>query len=83
MLTLDHSKFSITNYIAFSLSSAIIETKQIPGKISGISGIVHFSEINQTPSLYWMLQHRRATTKLVPRNCLIYLHTTLVLAEGY
>ena len=41
--------------------------------------MVHFAEINQAPSPYSMLQHigRVATPKLVPRNCLRYLQTTL------
>ena len=44
---------------------------------------IHFVEINQAPSLYSMLQHtgRVATTKLVPRNCLRYSKTTLIM-EG-
>ena len=34
-----------------------METKSIPGSISGNSGMVHLAEINQTPSLYSMLQY--------------------------
>ena len=41
--------------------------------------MVLFAEINQAPSPYSMLQHigKVATPKLVPRNCLRYLQTTL------
>ena len=61
-----------------------IETKSIPGKIYGNSGMVHFAEINQAPSLLSMLQHIRrvATPKLVPSTCLRYLQTTLIMGEG-
>ena len=47
----------------------IIETKSIPGKIYGNSGMVHFAEINQASKS--MLQHiiRVATPKVVPRHC--------------
>ena len=47
----------------------------------GNSWIVLFAELNQAPSLYLMLQHvgRVATPKLVPRNCLRYLQTTLIM----
>ena len=43
--------------------------------------MVHFVEINQASSPYSMLQHigRVATLKLVPRNCLRYLQTTLIM----
>ena len=55
----------------------IIETKSIPG-------MVPFAEVNQAPSCYLMLQHigRVETPKLVPRNCLRYLQTTLIMGEG-
>ena len=62
----------------------IIETNSIPEKISGDSGMAHFAEINQDLPPYSMLQHigRVATLKLVPRNCLRYLQTTLIMGEG-
>ena len=43
--------------------------------------MVHFAEINQAPPPYSMLQYigRVATPKLVPRNCLRYLQTTLIM----
>ena len=47
--------------------------------------MVHFAEINQAPPLYSILQYigRVATSKLVPRNCLRYLETTLIVGgEG-
>ena len=49
----------------------MIETKPIPGRIYGNSGIVHIAKINQGPSPYSMLQdiRRVATLKLVPRIC--------------
>ena len=57
----------------------------IPGRISGTSGRVHFSEMSQSPSLsYSMFQHngRVATPKLVPRNCPRYLQATLIMGGG-
>ena len=55
----------------------IIETKSIPEKIYGNSGMVFFAEINQAPSPDSLLQdiRRVATPKLVPRNCFRYLQT--------
>ena len=46
--------------------------------------MVHFEDINQAPSPYSMLQDigRVATPKLVPRNCLRYLQTTLIMGGG-
>ena len=46
--------------------------------------MAHFAEINQAPSPYSMLQRigRVATLKLVPRNCLRYLQTTLIMGRG-
>ena len=46
--------------------------------------MVHLVEINQVPPAYSMLQYigRVATPKLVPRNCLRYLQTTLIMVEG-
>ena len=46
--------------------------------------MVHFVEINQAPSPYSMLQQtgRVATQKLVPRTCLRYLQTTLIMVGG-
>ena len=56
----------------------------IPGKIYENSGMVRFADINQAPSPYSMLQdiERVATPKLVPRNCLSYLQTTLIMRGG-
>ena len=61
-----------------------METKSVPGNISENSGMVHLAEINQAPSPYSMLQHigRVATPKLVPRNCLRYLKTILIMGGG-
>ena len=41
-------------------------------------------EINEVPSPYSMLQHigRVATPKLMPRTCLTYLQTILIMWEG-
>ena len=43
--------------------------------------MVHFADINQVHSPYSMLQDigRVATPKLVPRNCLRFLQTTLIM----
>ena len=61
-----------------------METKSVPGNISENSGMVHLAGINQAPSPYSMLQHigRVATPKLVPRNCLRYLKTILIMGGG-
>ena len=45
----------ITGLVCLQDLTYIIETKLIPGKIYGSSGMVHFAEINQTPSPYPML----------------------------
>ena len=61
------------------------ETKSIPRKNSESSGMVHFVAINQVPPPYSMLQYIGgvATPKLVLRNCLRYLQTTLIMGgEG-
>ena len=44
----------------------------------------HFTEINQTPSLYSMLQDvgREATPKLAATDCPKYLQTTLITGWG-
>ena len=46
--------------------------------------MVHFAEINQAPPPYSMLQYidRVATPKFVPRKCLSYLQTTLIMGGG-
>ena len=46
--------------------------------------MTHFAGINQAPSPYSMLQQtgRVATQKLVPRTCLRYLQTTLIMVGG-
>ena len=46
--------------------------------------MVHFAEINQAPPPNSMLQHigRGAIPKLVPRNFLRYLQTTLIMLRG-
>ena len=46
--------------------------------------MVHFAKINQAPPPYSMLQYigRVATPKLVSRNCLRYLQTTLIMGGG-
>ena len=46
--------------------------------------MVHFAEINQAPPPCSMLQYigRVATPKPVPRDCLRYLLTTLIMGEG-
>ena len=46
--------------------------------------MIHFAEINQAPSPNSMLPHieREANLKLVPRDCLRYLQTTLSMVGG-
>ena len=43
--------------------------------------MIHFAEINEALAHYSILQHigRVTTPKLVPRNCLRYLQTTLIM----
>ena len=62
----------------------IIDIKSVPGKIYGNSGMTHFAKTNQVPSPYSMLQdiRRVAIPKLVPRHCLRYLQTTLIMGGG-
>ena len=64
----------------------MIETKSIPGKSYGNSEMVFFADVNQTPSSFpLMFQHIRrvAIPKLMPRSCLRYLQTTLIMGwEG-
>ena len=45
--------------------------------------MIHIEKINQVPSPYSKLQDigRVATPKLLPRNCLTYLQTTLKVAQ--
>ena len=61
-----------------------METKSSPGNISENSVMAHFAEINQVPSPDSMLQYigRVTTPKIVPRNCLRYLQTTMIMGEG-
>ena len=46
--------------------------------------MVHFAEIQQAPFPYSVLQYigRVAAPKLVPRTCLRYLQTTLIIGRG-
>ena len=46
--------------------------------------MIHFAGVNQAPSPYSMLQYiaRVATPKLVSRNCLRYLQTSLIMGGG-
>ena len=46
--------------------------------------MAYFVEINEAPSPYSMLKHigRVATPMLVPRNCLRYLQTILIMGGG-
>ena len=46
--------------------------------------MAHFAEINQVSSPYLMLQYigEVTSTRLVPRNCLRYLQTTLMMEGG-
>ena len=71
-------------YVQQPCYNSHIETYSIPRKNSVNSGMVHFTEINQAPSPYPMLQYigRVATPKFVSRNCLRYLQTTVRMGEG-
>ena len=80
-------RFYLPNFLKFcdNISHKLLRpTKSIPGKMYGNSGMVNFAEINQAPPPYSMLQDigRVATLKLVPRDCLRYLQTTLIMGEG-
>ena len=46
--------------------------------------MVHFTEIRQGPLPHSMFQHLRkvATPELVPRNCLRYLQTAMIIGGG-
>ena len=80
-----------TNFIYLTSSNFVtishinIETKSIPEKSYRNSGIVHFTEINQTLPSNSMLQDvgREATPKLATTNSPKYLQTTLIMGwEG-
>lgn len=62
----------------------LFETKSICAKKSGNSEMVHYVEKDQTLSFYSMLHHieRVASSKLLPRNSLRYLKTTLIIDGG-
>ena len=77
----NHQVFTQLSQILWQYLTQIIETKSIPGKNSGNSGMVHFAEINQAPPLYSILQYigRVATPKPVPSNCFRYLQTILIM----
>ena len=53
----------------------IIESKPNPERIYGNSGMVHFAEVN------WKHIGRVARMKLVPRHCLRYLQTNLIMGK--
>ena len=57
--------------------------QSISAKVYGNSGMVHFSETNQVPFFYLVLQDigRVAIPKLVLMNCLRSLKTTLIIGE--
>ena len=84
LLPRDQKSVVLCTVTIYNISHKIIDTNSIPGKLSGNFGMVHFAEINQAPPPYSMLQYidRVATPKLVPRNCLKYLQTTLKMGEG-
>ena len=46
--------------------------------------MIHFTEINQAPppTQYFSILERIAALKLVPRNCLRYLKTILIIGGG-
>ena len=68
----------------YNISHKLLRPSQFLEKIYENSGMVHFAEINQPPPSYSMLQYigRVATPKLVSRNCLRYLQTTLIMGGG-
>ena len=73
-------KTAPTRNISFKLS----RPRQFLEKFMKILEWSTLQEINQAPTPYSMLQHigRVATPKLVPRHCLRYLQTTLIMGEG-
>ena len=69
-------------FILWQYLTEIIDTKSIPGKIYENFGMVHFAEINHVgEGPYSMLQDigRVARAKKLPRNCLRYLQTILIM----
>ena len=79
----NNCRFYLPNFLKFcdNISHKLLRPSQSIEKIYGNSWMVPFAEINQVPSPYSMLQHieRAATPKLVPRNCLRCLQTTLIM----
>ena len=70
-------QFYLPNFLKFcgNLSHKLLSSRQF------WKNLVHFAEINEAAALYWMLHYigRVATLKVVPRNCLTYLKTTLIM----
>ena len=80
-------QFYWPNFLKFcgNISHKLLRPSQFLEKIYGNSGMAHFAEINLPPPPYSMLQHigRVATPKLVPRTCLRYLQTTLIMGDEW
>ena len=80
-------QFYWPNFLKFcgNISHKLLRPSQFLEKIYGNSGMAHFVEINLPPPPYSMLQHigRVATPKLVPRTCLRYLQTTLIMGDEW
>ena len=71
---------SIATLSTRNISHNLLRTSQYLEKFMGI---VHFAVINQAPSSYSMLTRigRVATPNLVPRTCLRYWQTRLIIRE--
>ena len=79
----DQKFYWSTNHEFYSRLGIVIVNQ--PWKISGNSGMVHFTEINQDSPSYSIMQlvGRVATPKVAPINFLGYLQTTLHNIESY
>ena len=77
------TEFCISELV-YNISHELLRPIQSLEKNSENSGMIHFAETNQAPPPYSMLQYvgRVATPKFVPRNCLRYLQTTLIMGGG-
>ena len=76
-------QFYLANFLKFcdNILHKLLRPTQFLEKNSENSRMVQFAEINPAPLPYSMLQYigRGATPKLVPRNCLRSLQTSLMM----
>ena len=81
-------RFYLPNFLKFcdNISHNLLRPSQVLENYAKLRKFLNvpLCEINQAPSPYSLLQHigRVATPNLVPRNCLRYLQTILIMERG-